>query len=186
MRLGVTVIFVAMVVAASGHIALAQQPSEGVKPEVEQGHHHGDWANRHGRHPDCSERAARLAGRLAYLEVKLDLTAEQRPLWDKWRQAALDGATKVRAVCMEKPTAAGSRPTVVERTAHFQKMLATMAAALDEAQPALAAVYQSLNDEQRDTFEKGMRPWHRHHHWRHGPRQGTMNPPPSNGRSSDQ
>jgi hypothetical protein len=179
MRLDFTAILVAMVVAASGHIALAQpSPAERTKPEIGQLGHREDhgWASRH----DCSERAARLAGRLAYLEVKLDLTAEQRPLWDKWRQATLDGAMKVRAVCMEKPAAAGARPTVVERAAHLQKMLATMAAAMDAAQPALAEVYQSLNDEQRDIFEKGMRPWHHHHH--DGTHHGSVNPAPSHDR----
>jgi hypothetical protein len=183
MRHSVTVILVAIVVAASGHIALAQtSPAEGTKPEMERQGHRDDhgWASQR-----CSEHAARLAGRLAYLEVKLDLSAEQRPLWDKWRQAAMDGAMKVRAVCMERPAAAEARPTVVERAAHLQKMLATMAAALESAQPELAAVYQSLNDEQRDTFEKGMRPWHRHHH-RDRPRHDSVNGAQSNDRSSDQ
>ena len=40
----------------------------------------------------CIEHFARSAGRLAYLEAKLELNAEQQPLWDKWRQAVAAGA----------------------------------------------------------------------------------------------
>ncbi len=155
MRLGVTVILVAMVVAASGHIALAQQPpSESAKPEVE---HHRDWAS---RHDDCSERVARLAGRLAYLEVKLDLTGDQHTLWDKWHDAAMDGAMKVRTACAEAPG-----PTAVDRAAHLQKVLATMASGMEAAQPALTALYQSLNDDQRRVLDWGLMPRHHHHGW---------------------
>lgn len=173
MRLAVIAILIAIALAAGAQGALAQpSPNEGTTPQWQGHREHHRWAGHH-RHA-CSEQAARLSGRLAYLEVKLDLTADQRPLWDKWRQAVIDGATKVRAVCMERPPTADSRPTVVDRAAHLQKLLATKASAMEAAQPALAAVYQSLNEEQRNIFERGMAPRHRHHHGpRHGPGHGA-------------
>lgn len=177
MRLAVIAIMVAIALAAGAQVALAQpSPNEGTTPEWQGHREHHRWAGHHRHGHACSERAARLSGRLAYLEVKLDLTADQRPLWDKWRQAAIDGAIKVRDVCMERPPTADSRPTVVDRAAHLQKLLATEASAMEAAQPALAAVYQSLNEEQRDIFERGMAPRHWHHH---GPRHGSGHGAPS-------
>lgn len=177
MRLAVTVVLVPIFLAAGGEVALAQpSPTESAKPDWQGHREQHRWAGdrRHGH--ACSERAARLAGRLAYLEVKLDLTGDQRPLWDKWRQAAIDGAMKVRAVCMEKPAATDARPTVVDRAVHMQKVLGTMASAMEAAQPALAAVYQSLNQEQRDIFERAMRPRHPHHG---GPQDDSRDSAPS-------
>jgi hypothetical protein len=112
----------------------------------------------------CTEQFARLSGRLAYLEVKLDLTAEQHPLWDTWRAAVADGAGKVRAVCLQRVPNPDGRPTIIERLAHIQERLATGAAALQAAQPSLAALYQSLTPEQREMFEHGMRMEHGRHH----------------------
>jgi hypothetical protein len=60
----------------------------------------------------------------------LDLTTDQRTLWDKWRDAAMDGAMKVRAACAEPPG-----PTAVDRAAHLQKVLATMASGMEAVQP---------------------------------------------------
>src|SRR5208337_4308756 len=34
----------------------------------------------------CTERYARKAAHLAYLEAKLNLTEQQKPNWGKWRQ----------------------------------------------------------------------------------------------------
>src|SRR5215813_6000121 len=39
----------------------------------------------------CIEHFARSSGRLAYLEAKLQLTADQQPLWDKWAEAVGKG-----------------------------------------------------------------------------------------------
>ncbi|HIJ63211.1 MAG TPA: hypothetical protein HPQ04_11015, partial [Rhodospirillaceae bacterium] len=47
----------------------------------------------------CGEIYARQSAKMAYLEAKLELTAQQRPLFDKWRQSELDGATAERTQC---------------------------------------------------------------------------------------
>ncbi len=167
MRIGVSAAAALLILVTSGPFALAQVAAGG---GAGPGATSGDQINqRHSLHRQhCSERAARLAGRLAYLEVKLDLTTDQHTLWDKWRDAAMDGAMKVRAVCAETPG-----PTAVDRTAHLQKVLATMASGMEAAQPALAALYQSLNDDQRWILDRGLVRRHHHHGWHpHGTEGG--------------
>lgn len=157
----------ALALCASVAIAIAAPPDDQAA------------ATEHWRKQACTEPFARLSGRLAYLEVKLNLTAAQRPLWDKWRAAVADGAGKVQADCL-KPVAgpAEAHPTIVERLAHLQERLAAQAAGLQAAQPSLAALYQALTPEQRELFEHGMRMGHgRHGHpgWgggRHGGYEG--------------
>lgn len=155
--------------AASDHAAMRQQ-----------------W-----RQHACTERFARLSARLAYLEVKLELTAEQRPLWDKWRASVADGAGKVRTVCVGSVPAPDAKPTIVDRLAHLQERLATEAAALQAAQPSLVAVYQALTPEQRELFEHVLKMGHHHHHggWHHhgfgGDRHGMGGGPEDHGRGGD-
>jgi hypothetical protein len=155
MRIGLSAAAALLILVTSGPFALSQVAAGGgAKPEATSGDQH--------RQRFCSERAARLAGRLAYLEVMLDLTTDQRPLWDKWRDAAMDSAMKVRVACAEAPG-----PTAVDRAAHLQKVWATMASGMAAAQPALAALYQSLNDDQRRILDRGFMHRHGHHGWHH-------------------
>lgn len=114
----------------------------------------------------CIEHFARSAGRLAYLEARLQLKADQQPQWDKWRQAVTAGAEKERADCLADVPAAGTRPTALDRDNRFEKMMATKVATLQAARPALEALYQSLTAEQRLVFDRPMHgeyERHRHH-----------------------
>jgi hypothetical protein len=120
----------------------------------------------------CTERYAHIVARLAYLEARLELTAEQHPLWDRWRDAVISGADQQRALCRQSPFR-GGHPTIVERQAYFAQITAARAQALQRAQPALEALYQVLNPEQREVLDRPMN-GHRHHHdrddWPHGRR----------------
>ncbi len=122
----------------------------------------------------CAERYAHIVARLAYLEARLELTADQRPLWDKWRDALISGADQQRALCRQSPFRSGAHPTIVERQAYFGQITAARARALQTAQPALEAVYQALNPEQREVLDRPMSE-HRHRHdrddWPHGRRR---------------
>src|SRR6266851_10241120 len=128
-----------------------------------------DWHQR-----GCTERYARLAGRLAYLEVRLELTADQHPLWNKWREAVVSGADQQRAFCRQSPFRPGAHTTIVERQAHFGRITAARAQSIQTAQPALEALYQALSPEQREVLDRPIG-GHRHHHdhahdhdWRRG------------------
>jgi hypothetical protein len=148
-------------VLSTSPIAFAQTASSASPAQAHQAESQGN--EQHQRF--CTERYARTAGRLAYLEAKLELTAEQRPLWEKWRDAAISGADQQRALCRQSPFGSDTRPTIVQRYAHFGQMTAARAQSLQTAQPALEALYQTLSPEQRDVLDRPVREHgHGHHH----------------------
>jgi LTXXQ motif family protein len=104
----------------------------------------------------CVDRLARRAARRAYLETKLNLTAEQRPLWDKLQSVAQGEQQKERQLCQQlKP---GAQSTVLDRMDRAQQFLSAKLDALQTAKPALQALYQALTPEQRAIID---RPFHR-------------------------
>jgi len=116
----------------------------------------------------CMEHYARRAAHVAYLETRLNLTAQQKPLWAKWREALAPGAEKLHAMCMSHAAKPEAHPTIVERAAFFQEIMATKAASLEAAQPALAALYASLTPAQKAILDRPHGRWghgHGHHHW---------------------
>jgi hypothetical protein len=138
-------------------------PPVQAQPQAEP--HGADWHQQ-----ACTERYARIAGRLAYLEAKLELTADQRPLWDTWRDAVISGADQQRTLCRQSPFRSGEHATIVDRQAYFGRITAARAQALQTAQPALEALYQALDPEQREVLDRPMS-GHRHRHdgdWRRG------------------
>jgi hypothetical protein len=152
---------------STSSIAFAQTaplaPPAQAQPQAEsQG---ADWHLR-----ACTERYARIAGRLAYLEAKLELMADQHPLWDKWRDAVISGVDQQRALCRQSPFRPGAHSTIVERQAYFGQITAARAQALQTAQPALEALYKALSPEQREVLDRPI-DGHRHRHdgdWRRG------------------
>ncbi len=121
-----------------------------------QGQHRVQPGGDDGDQRDCTERYARLAARLAYVQAKLELTADQRALWDKWRDAVTSGADQRRALCKQSPFQPGAHPTIVERQAEFGRVTALRAQSLQSAQPALEALYQALRPEQREVLDRPM------------------------------
>ncbi|HKO07072.1 MAG TPA: Spy/CpxP family protein refolding chaperone [Alphaproteobacteria bacterium] len=144
-----------------GAVALAQTtpPPAGGPP-----HHHEI-----SRAEMCTMHQAHMAGHLAYLEVRLNLTAEQKPLWTKWRDALAPGMEKAHAMCMERAGKPEAPESIVERAAHLQQMLAARAASLAAAQPALTAFYNALTPDQKAILDRPMGRWGHHggHHWGH-------------------
>jgi hypothetical protein len=111
----------------------------------------------------CKQRFAREAGFLAYIGALLELTTQEQPLWDKYHQAMLDSATKLRQVCLDNVATPSSEETALERRDRMEKMLTARLDALHATRPALDALYQSLTPEQRAVLN---RPWGR---WRDRP-----------------
>ena len=97
----------------------------------------------------CGELYAHQAGRLAYLEAKLDLTSQQRPAWSKWQQAQLDTAAKERSACLEAAPKAETRPNALERDAQMEKFLTAKLQALQVSRPMLQALYEQLDPAQK-------------------------------------
>jgi hypothetical protein len=103
----------------------------------------------------CEERLAWSAAMRAYTEAKLDLTPEQRPLWDKVQSIAQSEQQKERQLCSAlKP---GDETTVLDRLDRMQQSLSTRLDALQAAKPAVQALYQALTPEQRAIFDHPFR-----------------------------
>jgi hypothetical protein len=103
----------------------------------------------------CEERLARRAAMRAYTEAKLDLTAEQRPLWDKVQSIAQSERQKERQLCATlKP---GGETTTLDRLDRMQQFLSARLDALQTAKPAVQALYQALTPEQRAIFDHPFR-----------------------------
>lgn len=95
----------------------------------------------------CMDRLARHAARLAYVETKLNLTAQQQPLWDKVQSTAQTEEQKERQLCASlKP---GAEPTMLDRMDRMQQFLSARLEALQAAKPAVQALYQALTPEQQ-------------------------------------
>jgi hypothetical protein len=103
----------------------------------------------------CIDRLARRAARLAYVQVKLNLTAEQRPLWDKVQSAAQAEGQKEAQLCASlKP---GAEPTVLDRMDRMQQFLSARIEALQSEKPAVQALYQALTPEQQAILNRPFR-----------------------------
>jgi LTXXQ motif family protein len=103
----------------------------------------------------CVDRLARRAAHRAYVETKLDLTAQQQPLWDKLQSIAQAEQQKERQLCGQlKPRA---ESTVLDRMDRAQQFLSARLDALQSAKPAIQALYQALTPEQRAIMDHPFR-----------------------------
>jgi hypothetical protein len=112
----------------------------------------GDWPMmRHGMIGDpqerCLDRLAWRAARRAYVEAKLNLTAEQRPLWDKVQSTAQTEEQQERQLCSS--ITPGTEQNLLDRMDRMQQFLTVRLNALQAARPALQTLYQALTPEQR-------------------------------------
>jgi hypothetical protein len=103
----------------------------------------------------CEERLAWRAAMRAYTEAKLDLTPEQRPLWDKVESIAQTEQQKERQLCSSLKSR--DETTVLDRLDRMQQFLSTRLEALQTAKPAVQALYQALTPEQRAIFDHPFR-----------------------------
>ena len=103
----------------------------------------------------CKERLARRAAMRAYLGAKLDLTPDQRPLWDNVQNAAQAEEQKEHQLCAAlKPE---GDATMLDRLDRMQQFLSTRLDGLQAAKTAVQALYQALTPEQRAIFDHPFR-----------------------------
>jgi periplasmic protein CpxP/Spy len=119
----------------------------------------------------CDERAAQQAGRRAYVETRLDLTAEQRPLWTRYADAARTADQTQRQACVAAvpvradatatpatpPATPPVPPTIIERTDRAQRMMQSELERIQAVRPALEALYAALTPAQRQILDRPMR-----------------------------
>lgn len=103
----------------------------------------------------CVDRLAWRAARAAYVETKLDLTADQRPLWDKLQSIAQGEQQKERQLCQAlKP---GEQSTLLDRMDRAEGFLSARLDAVKQAKPAVQALYQALTPEQQAIMDHPFR-----------------------------
>ncbi|MBV9835423.1 MAG: Spy/CpxP family protein refolding chaperone [Alphaproteobacteria bacterium] len=159
-------------------VAIAQTPPPG-------GPAHPDRdAMRRAMHERvCKEAPARLAGRIAYAEVKLGITDAQKSAWQAFTTEAKAAAQPMMKLCDTPPTnvRGDAAAELAQRERFLQATLDTtkaMRAAVEKLSPVLNADQKTkLADLIRMSGGRGM---HRHggHHMppMHGP-QPTNTPP---------
>ena len=108
----------------------------------------------------CEHRLARRAAHAAYIASLLNLTPEQRPLYEKLRTAMQEAADKQHQLCASlKPQDGDNKETVLDRLQHREQFLAARLQAIQSTRPALQALYQALTPEQKAIIDHPKR-WH--------------------------
>ena len=98
----------------------------------------------------CEEKIARRAGIVAYTITKLNLTAQQKPLWNKVQSALQNAGDKQRQLCGTLPSREAMRgQTVLDRLSRREQFLSAHLQALQQVRPAMQQFYQSLTADQR-------------------------------------
>jgi hypothetical protein len=106
----------------------------------------------------CKEMYAHKVGELAFLEAKLSLSANQAPLFARWKDAGLDIAKRREGDCAGHDRHAnmrGQHSSVVDRLTLEEDLLKKRLADIQAERPALAAFYESLTPAQKEEFGHG-------------------------------
>jgi Spy/CpxP family protein refolding chaperone len=152
--------------AEDGETRQAQAAPMGEHWDGERGGGPGHWMHggrgmmrhemmHHDPQERCEDRLAWRAAMRAYTEAKLNLTAEQRPLWDKVQSTAQAEEQKERQLCGSLKSAGDS--TLLDRLERRQQFLSTRLEGLQSAKPAVQALYQALTPEQRAILDHPFR-----------------------------
>lgn len=98
----------------------------------------------------CEEHLARRAGMIAYTISRLNLTAEQKPLWDKVEAPLQTATEKERQVCATmKPRDQRAGETMLDRLGRRQQVLTARLQTIEATRPALEQFYQALTPDQK-------------------------------------
>ena len=159
--------------ALTGSAALAQDAPQSPK-------HHGmqmsadDMAKHHGEM--CTDFYARAVGKLATLEVRLNLTAAQKQAFERWKQVKLADAKDHAAKCADF-TPPGRDASIMDlrklQIARAEQHLANLKAET----PALEALVNVLIPEQQEVLKRaGLEAVREHgmHHMMEGGRGQMM------------
>jgi hypothetical protein len=111
----------------------------------------GRWARDVSPQQMCVDRLARRAGFVASIGFKLNLTPDQKPLWDKVVTATQGAQDTQRKLCDALPASADDRgkETVIDRMKHREQMLQAQLQAMQQTEPAVQALYDKLTPEQK-------------------------------------
>jgi hypothetical protein len=123
-------------------------------------HGWGRWAKDQSPQQTCTDRVAKRAGFVAYMGAKLNLTADQKPLWDKVVAATQAAQANEGKTCAALPASADDRlkETIIDKMNHRQAMMQAQLQGLQQTEPAVQALYQTLTPDQKAIVDH---PFHR-------------------------
>jgi hypothetical protein len=128
----------------------------------------------------CTNRYAHAVGRMAALEVQLNLTSSQKPLFERWKDKMLASAKERSTQCADIKIP-DHRPTLVEREKFRAKVMQARLDDLKAQMPALEALSASLNADQQKVLARAAHEVHQERfammermHDRFGHRHGMM------------
>jgi hypothetical protein len=139
--------------AASAAFAQATPPPAAPdKPGMMQMHHFdkAEMAKHIGQM--CENRYAKAVGHLAELETRLNLTAVQKPLFNRWRDSVLSAA-KTRVADCQNFKMPDQPLSIVDHAKMHEKMLQAQLDILKAQMPALEALNASLSQDQQKIFQ---------------------------------
>jgi hypothetical protein len=100
----------------------------------------------------CENRDALLAGALAFVHTKLEITAGEEQAWQRFGAAAQHSMAALAEPCAT--LAQQHQPTTLpDRLALAEKMAAAHLQVLQSLQPALGELYSALTPEQRQRLD---------------------------------
>lgn len=111
---------------------------------------HKQWMQqRHARW--CENLYPRAVGKIAYLEAKLKLTSQQKPLFERWKSVRL-ASVKAHAKQCSSMTPPG--PGIMAKLNLEQRMLEARLSDIKAERPSLKALVASLSDNQQRILER--------------------------------
>jgi hypothetical protein len=128
------------------------------------------FQHRH-HHMSAEDRAAFVDARIAALKAGLELTADQAKNWPAYEQALRDMAklrAERRAAREAREQNPGQAPAPFDRLAQRADNMAKASAILKRIAETGQPLYMSLNDAQKERFQKLARMLRPHHHHMHG------------------
>jgi hypothetical protein len=120
----------------------------------------GRWARDVSPQQRCVDRLARRAGFVAAIGFKLNLTPDQKPLWDKVIAANEAADNAQRKLCDALPASKEDfgKLTLMDKIKHREQVLQARLQGLQQAEPAVQALYDKLTPDQKAIVD---RPFHR-------------------------
>lgn len=109
----------------------------------------------HGMGPHrllCENREALLAGGLAFLHTKLEITGAEEQAWQRFGAAARQSVAALAEPCAALAQQHQPMP-LPDRLALAEKMAAAHLQVIQSLQPALADLYSALTPEQRQRLD---------------------------------
>ncbi|CBS85435.1 Spy/CpxP family protein refolding chaperone [Azospirillum lipoferum] len=101
----------------------------------------------------CEDQEARLAGKLAYAEKKLNITEQQRAAWTKFADAARSSLKPTQELCVKFKDA--PRPAALpQRLERAEQMMQAHLQQLQTVRPALTDLYAQLTPDQQKQADR--------------------------------